>query len=133
MIDVTDVLERLGDPPATWSEAVAVEIADLLARSAGGVVDWDKDADEEWVTVLVCDVRVAMVSVTLRLIVAEERLSGELPALAQGGMVILVPSFGASVMHCNISLLGRVFGDEGKFRELRMETFSADDLWFATV
>ncbi|MFF0202138.1 hypothetical protein [Streptomyces sp. NPDC005017] len=133
MIDVSDALVRLGDPPVTWREEVALEIADYLARSLGGVVDWDNEADEEWLSVLVRDTRVAMVSATLRLIVAEERTSGNLQALAQGGAVILVPSFDAPVMHCEITVLGRAFGEERKLRELELETFSANDLWFATV
>ncbi|MGW0916237.1 hypothetical protein ACWD1Z_31540 [Streptomyces sp. NPDC002784] len=133
MINVSDALAQLGDPPVTWCEEVAVEIADYLARSVGGVVDWDKEADEEWLSVLVRDARVAMVSTTLRLIVAEERTSGDLQVLARGGTVILVPSFDAPVMHCDITVLGRAFGEEEKLRELEMETFSANDLWFATV
>ncbi|MER6154972.1 hypothetical protein ABT147_05425 [Streptomyces sp. NPDC001868] len=133
MIDVSDVLARLVDPPVTWREEVPVEIADYLARSVGGVIDWDKEADEEWLSVLVRDARVAMVSTTLRLIVAEERILGDLQVLAQGGTVILVPSFDALVIRCDIAVLGRAFGEEEKLRELEIETFSANDLWFATV
>ncbi|MFD7553346.1 hypothetical protein ACFV9E_02265 [Streptomyces sp. NPDC059835] len=133
MIDVSDALARLGDPPVTWCEEVAVEIADYLARSVGGVVDWDKQADEEWLSILVQDARVAMVSTTLRLIVAEARISGGLQLPAQNGTVILVPSFDAPVMCCDITVLGRAFGEEEKLRELEMDTFSANDLWFATV
>ncbi|WP_370412390.1 hypothetical protein [Streptomyces fradiae] len=133
MIDVSDALARLVDQPLTWREEAAVEIADHLARSVGGVVDWDEEADEEWLSVLVRDARVAMVSTTLRLILAEERTSGDLEVLANGGTVILVPSFDAPVMHCDIAVLGRVFGEEEKLRELELETFSANDLWFATV
>ncbi|MET8976250.1 hypothetical protein ABZX85_11605 [Streptomyces sp. NPDC004539] len=133
MIDVSDVFARLGDPPVTWREEVAIEVADYLARSAGGVIDWDKEADEEWLSVLVRDARVAMVSTTLRLIIAEERTSGDSQVLAHDSTVILVPSFDAPVMRCDIAVLGRAFGGEDKFRELEMETFSANDLWFATV
>lgn len=133
MIDVSDALARLGYPPVTWREEVAVEIADYLARSVGGVVDWDKEADEDWLSVLVQNARVAMVSTTLRLIVAEQRASGDFRVLAQDGTVILVPSFDAPVMRCDIAVLARVFGEEEKLRELEMETFSANDLWFATV
>jgi hypothetical protein len=133
VIDVSDALARLGDPPITWREEVAVEIADYLAQSVGGAVDWDKEADEEWLSVLVCDARVAMVSATLRLIVAEERTSGDLQVLAQGGSVILVPSFDVPAIRCDIAMLGQAFGEEEKLRELEMETFSANDLWFATV
>ncbi|WP_060886283.1 hypothetical protein [Streptomyces caniscabiei] len=133
MIDVSDALVRLGDPPFTWREEVAVEISDQLARSVGGVVDWDKEAGEEWLSVLVRGARVAMVSATLQLILAEERAVGDVQVLAQGGTVILVPSFNAPVMHCDITVLGQVFGEEEKLRALKMETFSANDLWFATV
>ncbi|WP_404798501.1 hypothetical protein [Streptomyces pristinaespiralis] len=72
-------------------------------------------------------------STTLRLIVAEERSAGDLQVRTQDGTVILVPSFDAPVMHCDIAVLGRAFGEEEKIRELEMETFSANDLWFATV
>ncbi|MET9724365.1 hypothetical protein [Streptomyces zaomyceticus] len=133
MIDVSGKLARLTDPPVTWREEVAVEIADYLARSVGGVVDWDKESDEEWLSVLVRDTRVAMVSATLRLVVAEERISGDVQDLAKVGEVILVPSFDVAVLHCDIAALGRTFGEEEKFRGLEMETFSANDLWFATV
>lgn len=84
MIDVSDVLARLGDQSLTWDEEVAVEIADDLARSVGGVVDWDDEAGEEWLSVLLRDARVAMVSTTLRLIVAVERMSGEVQVVARG-------------------------------------------------
>ncbi|WP_153177140.1 hypothetical protein [Streptomyces sp. SYP-A7193] len=47
--------------------------------------------------------------------------------------MILVPAFDAPVMHCDIVALGRVFGEEEKFRKLKMENFSANDLWFARV
>ena len=133
MIDISDTLARLGDPPATWREEVAVEIADYLARSVGGAVDWDKEADEEWLSVLVRDARVAMVAATLRLIIAEERTSGDWQVLASNGTVILVPSFDSPVIRCDIATLGRAFGEEEKLRALEMETFSANDLWFATV
>ncbi|MET7652840.1 hypothetical protein [Streptomyces sp. NPDC005486] len=133
MIDISDVLARLGDQPVTWTEEVAVGVADDLARSVGGVVDWDDEADEEWLSVLLRDTRVAMVSTTLRLIVAVERMVGDIQVIARGGTAILVPSFDAPVMQCEIDILGRTFGGEDKFRELGLETFSANDLWFATV
>ncbi|MET7894730.1 hypothetical protein [Streptomyces mirabilis] len=133
MIDVSDALARLGNPPVTWREEVAVEIADYLARSVGGVVDWDKEADEEWLSVLVQEARVAMVSRTLRLIVSEKCTSGDLQDLTRDGTVILVPSFDAPVIRCDIAVLGRAFGEEEALRELEIEAFSANDLWFATV
>ncbi|MCX5374765.1 hypothetical protein OG613_06090 [Streptomyces sp. NBC_00015] len=133
MIDVSDVLARLGDQSLTWDEEVAVEIADDLARSVGGVVDWDDEAGEEWLSVLLRDARVAMVSTTLRLIVAVERMSGEVQVVARGETAILVPSFDAPVMQCEIEVLGRTFGEEDRFRELGLGIFSANDLWFATV
>ncbi|MFD5633275.1 hypothetical protein ACFWJM_03860 [Streptomyces sp. NPDC127077] len=134
MIDVSDVLARLSDQPVTWTQEVAAGIADKLARSVGGVVDWDDEADEEWLSVLVQDARVAIVSATLRLIVAVERMSEDLQLIDRGETAILVPSFDAPVMHCEIDVLGRTFGEEGKFRELEFEKlFSANDLWFATV
>ncbi|MFH9553552.1 hypothetical protein ACIBAH_02740 [Streptomyces sp. NPDC051445] len=133
MIDVSDALAQLGDPPVTWREEVAVEIADYLAQSVGGVVDWDKEADEEWLSILVRDARLAMVSTTLRLIVAEERTSGDFQVFTQDATMILVPSFDAPVIRCDIAVLVRVFGEEEKLRALEMETFSANDLWFATV
>ncbi|MFD7084748.1 hypothetical protein [Streptomyces sp. NPDC059918] len=133
MTDVSGALARLGDPPAAWREEVAVGIADDLARSLGGVVDWDGEADEEWMSVLVQDSRVAMVSTALRLVVAGERVVGHLQIRTPGVSVIAVPSFDAPAMRCDVAVLARVFGGEGKFGELDPEAFSANDLWFATV
>ncbi|MFE4660599.1 hypothetical protein ACFRFJ_28390 [Streptomyces hydrogenans] len=133
MIDVSEALAHLHDPPVAWSEELAVGIAGSLAGSVGGTVDWDADADEEWLSVLVRGARVAMVSPTLPLVVADEGVAGDARVLAPVGTVITVPSFDASVIRCDIAVLGRVFGEEDKFRELRMDTFSANELWFATV
>ncbi|MER6533992.1 hypothetical protein ABT215_09295 [Streptomyces sp900105755] len=130
MIDVSDALERLAARPVAWPEEVAVAIADNLARSAGAVVDWDDEADEEWLSVLLQDVRVAMVSTRLRLVVS---VTGLPDVPSPDAEVISVPSFDDPVIRCDTAVLGQVFGSEGISHILNAGNFSANDLWFATV
>ncbi|WP_327313996.1 hypothetical protein [Streptomyces sp. NBC_01235] len=133
MIDISDVLGRLAGHSAAWSEEAAVETAGNLARSVGAVVDWDDEAGEEWLSVLLQGVRVAMVSTRLPLVVSVVELSARPEIPSPDGRVISVPSFDDPVIRCDIAVLGQAFGGEGQFRTLNAESFSANDLWFATV
>ncbi|MGW5851676.1 hypothetical protein ACWFQ8_27650 [Streptomyces sp. NPDC055254] len=88
---------------------------------------------EDWISVVVGDVKVGMVAVRFPLIIATEGISREFAASSLGGILILVPSLDAPVLECDVSTLEDVFGAGGGLSTFRADRFSANDLWFATV
>ncbi|MFA7761326.1 hypothetical protein [Streptomyces sp. NRRL S-448] len=133
MIDISSTLELIYESGERWTTGTASEVAGDLARSAGAVLDWDIDADEEWLSLLVDNTRIAMISTKIPLIVALEcYLLGSSP-LPKGARFIGVPSFEDPVMCCDTDALRQAFGEAQAYGTLDPDLFSANDLWFATV
>ncbi|KJY38932.1 hypothetical protein VR46_29195 [Streptomyces sp. NRRL S-444] len=133
MIDISESLRRLSRDPASWSEAAATTFATSLAHSCKAFVDWDADADEAWISILIQDGRAAMVSTKLPLVIALDKIPVDATDSTCGRTTISVPSFDAPVLYCDSSVLDVAFDGENGLRTLSTEGFSANDLWFATV
>ena len=117
MIDFAEALAA-NPPRPSWTRDVALTVARALVEDTSLAVDWDRDAGEDWISLLGEDTRVGIVSVSRPLVVltVSEKKVVERAAEHPVG-VVLVPSFSDPVL----------MGDEGG------SPFTADDLWFSMI
>ncbi|WP_159062007.1 hypothetical protein [Streptomyces sp. WM6368] len=133
MIDISSVLESICGTGDKWVSGAAGAVAGDLARSIGADIDWDGDAGEEWLSLLVEDARVAIVSAELPLIVTLECHSFDSSAVSRGARIVAVSSFETPELCCDSAVLRRTFGEMQAYGTLNPDSFSGNDLWFATV
>ncbi|MFF2628230.1 hypothetical protein ACFVUN_20980 [Kitasatospora griseola] len=128
MYDVTSTVGRAGGR-SHWSGEKAVSAAREAALVLAAKVDWDDDAGEDWVSLLVRGVQVLMISAKVPLAVSLEGSCWE----PVGIEVVSVPSFEAPLLRCEFAVLSEVLGDGRAALALDADRFSANDLWFATI
>ncbi|MCP2258999.1 hypothetical protein LX15_002698 [Streptoalloteichus tenebrarius] len=133
MIDISETLEDLYLSPSSWGAESAREAASSLARHVGALVDWDADAGESWVSVILDARRVAMVSTSYPLAILEGGTSWNPEDVELVRSAVIVPSFDAPFLRCDIVHLGQAFGESERFHSVNIEQFSANDLWYATI
>ena len=132
MIDLTDVLTQRSNV-VVWSPESAYAAAVAGAETAGIQIDWDRDDQEEWISLLVDTHRVGMISAQEPFAIVSDAKAGLAEPLIQKGLkIILVESFDDTVLVCNAEKLVEVFGS-GARTLIRYSAFSANDLWFATI
>ncbi|WP_437968480.1 hypothetical protein WMF04_03945 [Sorangium sp. So ce260] len=107
----------------------------LIARHVGtnATVDWDRDAGEDWGRVLAGDEVVAYVWTRAPFVVLTEALqavSGELESMRIKTLV--VPDMQEKCLTTNREIVDAWAG-HATSEVLSLTSFSADDLWWATV
>lgn len=116
----------------SWSREVAVTVADGLADTCSGGVDWDRDSGEDWIRILRGPEVVALVSAIgpLAFVVG----SSADRELARRMGVVVVPDLQAAVLASDVTALRDAFGERAvNSPALNPQCFSAEDLWFVSV
>lgn len=119
----------------TWGQVCPFEIMQLIARRVGAkaTVDWDRDAGEDWGRVLAGNEAVAYVWTRAPFVVLAEALqavSGELESMRVKALV--VSDMQEKCLTANRETVDAWAG-RATSEVLSLTSFSADDLWWATV
>ena len=130
-MNISEILEQAAALATDWTAEAAVGVASSL-KPPQSVIDWDAGAGEAWARVI-SDYRVvALVSTKLPLVLTTLGQDVRV-AVREGVAVIALQSFESSELSCPSIALADVFGSSARLDMLDPESFSANDLWYATV
>jgi hypothetical protein len=134
VIDVGSSLRAVMEVGRDWSADRALEIARSIATDAGGDVDWDDEAGEEWVRVVRANRPIAVLLCARPLAFAVEEVADALRRACVDLEVIVVPAMDEPILTSDHDVLAALFGDRVLDSEaFAAESFSVEELWFATV
>lgn len=134
MIDVTSqlavaVINRVG-----WSPERALDSARTISSQVRGDLDWDQDAGEEWVRVLLGVRVVALVSIVIPFGFILKASNANADFSASSLELVSVPDMDAPVLTCTPDALVAALGERTvSSPAVDVDGFSAEELWFATV
>ncbi len=113
------------------SDGWTVERAEKLGlamRAPGVTIDWDASAGEAWIRVLRASRVLAYLSVNIPIAISIVNTFH-----SDNVQNIGVEALGEPVFSATRSALVECFGDSARLDGLDLRSFSADDLWYATV
>lgn len=116
-----------------WSATAAYEVASTLMGDAGLEIDWDDKAGERWIRIVDNGRVVCLISIRMPFAFVRE---GKISTKNVGDHVttiVVVDDFGEAQLSCPLVVLCEMFGGCERFEFLDPESFSPDDLWYATV
>jgi hypothetical protein len=129
-----DLSKPLGEVllSAPWTADAALDVATCLIQDSDMIaLDWDREAGENWLSLIAEQSRIAMVSSTWPLLILAEGAETRLKLERSTVTVVPVPSFDADVLICDVEILVAAF--DVTTSVLEQSGFSANDLWFATI
>ncbi len=134
MIDVTSQLVVSELRRVDWSPDRALDGARAVSARVRGYTDWDEDAGEGWIRILVGTEVLALVSVAVPIGFIREKSNEGLDLSMSGLDLIAVPHIDARVLTCTRDAIAEAFGESAaSCLALDVRGFSAEELWFATV
>lgn len=133
MIDISEILAKAVLVRERWTEAAAHDFFKSVAKSLFADIDWDEDAGEQWARFVRGNAVVALAWVPAPLLLADAELAPDLGVLAASEMTVLLPSLTAVGITAGPQILLVAFGDRAQSVALDVSSFSAEDLWYATV
>lgn len=134
VIDVTSQLIAAMIGRDDWSHGRVLGNARAISVRAMGYIDWDQDAGEEWIRIIVGARVCTFISTAVPLGFLSEASRGSLDVSACHFKIITVPDMNASVLACAPDVLRAAFGESAvDSPALDADCFSAEQLWFATV
>jgi uncharacterized protein (DUF2336 family) len=126
-MNIDHVLRAAHSASAGWSPERAQKLV-LAARPPDSTIDWDAAAGEAWIRVLRASDVLAYVSVDIPIVISIADAFD--PESVQH---VLVANLGTTNLAATRSVLAECFGDSPRLDGLDVNSFSADDLWYATV
>jgi len=129
LIELEDYLARASARRDAWSPEIAWRVAEDLAARQGADLDWDPDAGEGWITVLVAGQAATMIAVDLPLMIVTDGGS----AAPNDIVRIVVPDFGSKILRCSPDVLEESFGYSIGRDGIDFERLSASDLRWSTI
>jgi hypothetical protein len=134
MIDITPELQAFIAQQQDWGNDQSAEVAAAVAGELSAQLDWDRDAGEDWARVLLSDNSGVMICMSGPLVITTADVAMKITAKTGDFPVITVPSLDAIELTCDAQILRAAFGDQAwNNPALKVQHFSADELWFTTV
>ena len=132
MIDISEIMRSVARREF-WSPADSERVIRHVTVRRGLDLDWDEGADEGWASCLSGGSVVALISSFLPLCISIGGASDLEEARVMGCEVISVASFNEPELSCQIEALESAFGNRLARSHWDPNSFSASDLWYATV
>jgi hypothetical protein len=134
MIDVTSQLALAALSRADWSPNRAIDLARMISSGMKGCTDWDQDAGEEWIRVLVGARVLALISIVVPFGFILETPIGDQGFSSSGLNLVAVPDMDVRVLTSTREALMAAFGELAVASPaLDGDCFSAEELWFVTA
>jgi hypothetical protein len=133
-IDITTQLVEAGRLRSDWAPRRSQSLARALTQAIPDArLDWDEDAGEEWVRVLVDQFVVALVRASTPLVIAVRGELSHLQDIDSGPVVVIVDDLETPWLTATEESLRLAFPEREVSPTLDPAAFSGMDLWFATT
>jgi hypothetical protein len=128
IIDISALLDFAN--PLRWVGSTAVDVAAGIASGRGLSVDHDEGSGENWIRLIHENSVLVLIHVAYPLVVASPSIKVAAPS--SGPLVLLYVDLSARCLTAHDRAIEAAF--PGRSSSVALEgTFSAHDLWFATV
>jgi hypothetical protein len=133
--DITADLAAASSARQSWSPVDAAALLDSIAQALpGSMIDWDRDAGEEWGRIVDHDGVVAFVRARTPLVILARARFPDLAAIDDSrSIVIVVDDVDDPSLTASKASIEEAFPERRVSASLDLAAFSAMELWFATT